>query len=85
MEEIVKTTRYWLFKKSNDAGEYYYVRVKTDGIKTISWSLGYKNHLGLASLIGGTLSESISNSLENEFQEEVNRERKEMLNYKVKI
>jgi protein-arginine kinase activator protein McsA len=53
MQEIVKTTRYWLFKPSGDAGEYHFTRIKTDGIKNVMWSLGYKNHNGFVSLIGG--------------------------------
>ena len=84
MEEIVKTTRYWLFKKT-ETGNLYYVRVKSDGNTFLYWSLGYKNIGGLVSLIGGELDYTLSNSLENEFQEELNKIRKEMIDYKIKI
>ena len=86
MEEIVKTTRYWLFKCTNEKyNYYYYTRIKIDGLDSVSWSLGYKNQLGLVSLIGGTLDRELSKSLENEFQAEINKNRKEVLNYKIKI
>lgn len=85
MEEIVKKTRYWLFKKT-DSGDHYYVRVKSDGINTVPyWSIGYKNIGGFVSLIGGELDYTLSKSLENEFQKELDKVRNETLDYKIKI
>jgi len=85
MEEIVKTTRYWLFKKT-EKGNHYYVRIKADGINTVSyWKIGYKNIGGFVSLIGDTLNYTLSKSLEEEYQIEIDRERKESLNYKATL
>lgn len=68
MEKITKTTHYWLFKKVDDNLQYYYVRVKTDGIENVTWVKGYVNHLNLVSTVGPALPKDLTDSLEKEFQ-----------------
>lgn len=84
MEQIVKTIRYWLFKKT-ESGEHYYIRIKTDGNDNFAWSIGYKNNFGLVSLVCGELSPKLINSLENEYQFQIEKERKENLKYRIKL
>jgi hypothetical protein len=68
IKHIVKKTHYWLFKKTNDDGEYYFVRSMTEGLDRVVWFMGYENHFGSVSSVGGELSEEKQKQLESEFQ-----------------
>lgn len=68
MEKITKTTNYWLFKQTTTDSKYFFVRAVTEGLDNVTWFMGYKNHLGLVSSIGGDLKEETIESLEKEFQ-----------------
>lgn len=68
IKHIVKKTHYWLFKKTNEDGKYYFVRTMTDGLDRVVWFMGYENHFGSVSSVGGELSEEKQNQLESEFQ-----------------
>ena len=69
IKHIVKKTHYWLFKKTNDKSEYYYVRTMTEGLDRVVWFMGYENHFGSVSSVGGELSEETQKQLESEFQQ----------------
>ncbi len=68
IKHIVKKTHYWLFKKTNDDGKYYFVRSMTEGLDRVVWFMGYENHFGSVSSVGGELSEEKQKQLESEFQ-----------------
>lgn len=87
MEEFVKTTRYWLFKptmESETSPMFYYTRIKSDDDPYVHWTTGYKSDNGVA-LVGINLNKDFTKILENEFQKELDKNRKENLNYKVKL
>jgi hypothetical protein len=69
IKHIVKKTHYWLFKKTNDDGKYYYVRTMTEGLDRVVWFMGYENSFGSVSGVGGELSEDKQKQLESEFQQ----------------
>ena len=71
IKHIVKKTHYWLFKKTNDDTKYYFVRTMTEGLDRVVWFVGYENHLGLVSVVGGELSEEKQKQLESEFQQSI--------------
>ena len=68
IKHIVKKTHYWLFKKTNDDGKYYFVRSMTEGLDRVVWFMGYENNFGSVSSVGGELSEEKQKQLESEFQ-----------------
>jgi hypothetical protein len=68
IKHIIKKTHYWLFKKTNNDGKYYFVRSMTEGLDRVVWFMGYENHFGLVSSVGGELSEEKQKQLESEFQ-----------------
>lgn len=68
IKHIVKKTHYWLFKKVNEDGKYYFVRTMTDGLDRVVWFMGYENHFGSVSSVGHELNEEKQNQLESEFQ-----------------
>lgn len=67
MKHIVKTTNYWLFKPVNPNGNIYYVRTLVEGLAPV-WFMGYENHIGLVSSVGGDLKEETKEILEREWQ-----------------
>ena len=67
-KHIVKKSHYWLFKKINEERDYFYVRTMTDGQDRIAWFVGYENHFGSVSSVGGSLSDDLEKQLESEFQ-----------------
>jgi len=69
IKHIVKKTHYWLFKKTNSESKYYYVRTMTEGLDRVVWFMGYENHFGSVSSVGGELSEETQKQLESEFQQ----------------
>lgn len=71
MKKITQTTHYWLFKEipSEYETKYFYVRCKVDGLSKHAWFMGYENHMGLVSRVGGDFSEETESKLEAEFQE----------------
>jgi hypothetical protein len=69
IKHIVKKTHYWLFKKTNDESKYYYVRTMTEGLDRVVWFMGYENHFGSVSSVGGELSDETQKQLESEFQQ----------------
>lgn len=85
MEEIIKTIRYVLFKKIDDFSEYSFIRIKEDGIENIYWSLGYKNKFGGVSLIGNPIIGTVFKELENEYQIQIEKERREIFPYYMEI
>ena len=66
-------THYWLFKKTNEDSNYYYVRIMTDGLDRINWVMGYENHFGSVSIVGGGLTDYKQKELEAEFQQKQNK------------
>ena len=68
IKHIVKKTHYWLFKKTNEDSKYYFVRTMTEGLDRVVWFMGYENHFGSVSSVGGELSEEKQKQLESEFQ-----------------
>lgn len=68
IKHIVKKTHYWLFKKTNKDDKYYFVRTMIEGLDRVVWFIGYENHFGSVSSVGGELSEEKQKQLESEFQ-----------------
>ena len=68
IKHIIKKTHYWLFKKTNEDSKYYFVRTMTEGLDRVVWFMGYENHFGSVSSVGGELSEEKQKQLESEFQ-----------------
>jgi hypothetical protein len=69
IKHIVRKTHYWLFKKTNSESKYYYVRTMTEVLDRVVWFMGYENHFGSVSSVGGELSEEKQKQLESEFQQ----------------
>lgn len=72
MKHITKTTHYWLFKPTSPGRQTYFVRCQIEDFSP-SWFLGYENHMGLISRIGGDLSADTVERLEAEWQAEMAR------------
>jgi hypothetical protein len=74
MKYIEKITKYWLFKKTSDVGEYFYIRSITQGLEDrIVWFIGKENIFGSVSGVGGELKEDIQKQLENEYQQYIKK------------
>jgi len=70
MKHIIKTTQYWIFKPIGEGSKYSYVRVQVSDL-TPTWFMGYENHMGLVSSVGGDLKAETVLDLEMEWQEAV--------------
>lgn len=67
MKHVIRHTHFWLFEKTNENTNIYYVRTMTQGLDKIAWFMGYENDFGLISSVGGELSEEKQIELETKF------------------
>lgn len=74
MKKISKVIHYWFLKPTQDGGQYYFIRSQTEGSETYNWFMGYENHLGFISPVGGSLSGTLVDGLEKEFQQSISDE-----------
>lgn len=71
MKKLSKIIHYWFLKPTQEGGQYFFIRSQTDGMDNYSWFMGYENHLGIVSSVGGSLSGTLVDQLEKEFQESI--------------
>lgn len=73
MIKITKTQHYWLFEKTHDDSEYYFVRTAIEGQSGYNWFMGNENSAGLVSSVGGDcISDELMLELEKRFQDAIN-------------
>lgn len=71
VKHIQVVTNYWLFKKTYENSDYYFVRVQGQNpySSVPNWFMGYLTHMGTVARIGGDLSIDTIDVLENEFRQ----------------
>ena len=69
MEHVQETTNYWILKQ-NESKSSSYVRVTKSNSDKVHWCLGNRREWGVA-LLGIELPTEFCEELENEFQQEL--------------
>ena len=71
MKTITKVITYCFFKPIHPSASHHYIRVTTETNNDVQWVMGYENHIGLVSCIGGNIQDELKVELEKEYQEKI--------------